>query len=90
MHQIVALQLIDSAINGNLPIVFGEVANKQDETVNDATQCFYDLAGLNQIIRLKPLLPIKACCKHSKRKRSAGSPGVLVAGWLRKSQYWEI
>ena len=25
---------IDSAVNGNLPIVFGEVANKQDETVD--------------------------------------------------------
>jgi len=40
---------IDSAINGNLPIVFGEVANKQDEKVNGETQfCFYDLDGLNQ------------------------------------------
>jgi mannan endo-1,4-beta-mannosidase len=40
---------IDSAVKGNLPIVFGEVANKQDETINDATQfCFYDLDGLHQ------------------------------------------
>jgi len=40
---------IASAVNSNLPIVFGEVANKQDETVNGATQfCFYDLDGLNQ------------------------------------------
>ena len=40
---------IDSAVNGHLPIVFGEVANKQDETINGATQfCFYDLDGLNQ------------------------------------------
>ncbi|WAK02310.1 cellulase family glycosylhydrolase [Methylobacter sp. YRD-M1] len=40
---------IDSAVNGNLPIVFGEIANKQDETVNDVTQFyFYDLDGLNQ------------------------------------------
>jgi mannan endo-1,4-beta-mannosidase len=40
---------IGSAVNSNLPIVFGEVANKQDETINDATQfCFFDLDGLNQ------------------------------------------
>lgn len=40
---------IDSAVQGNLPIVFGEVANKQDETINGATQfCFYDLDGLHQ------------------------------------------
>ena len=40
---------IDSAVNGNLPIVFGEVANKQDEKVDGETQfCFYDLDGLNQ------------------------------------------
>ena len=40
---------IDSAVNGNLPLVFGEVANKQDEEVDGETQfCFYDLDGLNQ------------------------------------------
>src|SRR5262249_10311254 len=40
---------IDRAVNGNLPLVFGEVANKQDETINGATQfCFYDLDGLHQ------------------------------------------
>lgn len=40
---------IDRAVNGNLPIVFGEVANKQDETIDDAPQfCFYDLDGLHQ------------------------------------------
>ncbi len=40
---------IDSAVNGNLPIVFGEVANKQDETIAGVPQyCFYDLDGLDQ------------------------------------------
>jgi mannan endo-1,4-beta-mannosidase len=40
---------IDSAVNGDLPIVFGEISNKQDETINGTTQfCFYDLDGLNQ------------------------------------------
>jgi mannan endo-1,4-beta-mannosidase len=40
---------IDSAVNVNLPLVFGEVANKQDEEVDGATQfCFYDLDGLAQ------------------------------------------
>jgi mannan endo-1,4-beta-mannosidase len=40
---------IDSAVNGSLPIVFGEVANKQDETIDGATQfCYYDLDGLNE------------------------------------------
>jgi mannan endo-1,4-beta-mannosidase len=40
---------IDTAVNGNLPVVFGEVANKQDETVDHVTQfCFYDLDGLNE------------------------------------------
>ena len=29
-----------------------------------------------KIIRPRTRLPIKACCKHSKRKRSVGSPGV--------------
>jgi mannan endo-1,4-beta-mannosidase len=40
---------IGSAVNANLPIVFGEVANKQDETIDGATQfCYYDLDGLGQ------------------------------------------
>jgi mannan endo-1,4-beta-mannosidase len=40
---------IDTAVNANLPIVFGEVANKQDDTSNGQTQfCFYDLDGLGQ------------------------------------------
>jgi mannan endo-1,4-beta-mannosidase len=43
------ISLIDSAVNANIPIVFGEVANKQDEEVNGKMQyCFYDLDGLNQ------------------------------------------
>ena len=40
---------IASAVNANLPIVFGEVANKQDETVDGATRfCFYDLDGSHE------------------------------------------
>ena len=40
---------IDSAVNGNMPIIFGEVANKQDETIAGVPQyCFYDLDGLDQ------------------------------------------
>ncbi|WP_199728658.1 cellulase family glycosylhydrolase [Corallococcus sp. CA053C] len=40
---------IESAVAANLPIVFGEVANKQDEEVEGKTQhCFYDLDGLGQ------------------------------------------
>lgn len=40
---------IDSAVNANLPVVFGEVANKQDILMNGVTQyCYYDLDGLNQ------------------------------------------
>ncbi|QSQ20098.1 cellulase family glycosylhydrolase [Pyxidicoccus parkwayensis] len=40
---------INSTVNANLPIVFGEVANKQGETINNVTHdCFYDLDGLNQ------------------------------------------
>jgi hypothetical protein len=40
---------INNAINAQLPILFGEVANKQDETINGVTQfCFYDLDGLQQ------------------------------------------
>ena len=40
---------IPSAVAANLPIVFGEVANKQDEEVRGRTEyCFYDLDGLGQ------------------------------------------
>lgn len=40
---------ISTAVNNNLPIVFGEIANKQDEATNDGTAyCYYDLDGLNQ------------------------------------------
>jgi mannan endo-1,4-beta-mannosidase len=39
---------IASAVAANLPVVFGEIANKQDETIGDLTQfCYYDLDGLN-------------------------------------------
>ncbi len=38
---------IPTAINTNLPIIFGEIANKQDEYSNGQTQyCYYDLDGL--------------------------------------------
>lgn len=37
---------ISPAIANNLPIVFGEVANKQDEYINGATSyCYYDIDG---------------------------------------------
>lgn len=40
---------MDSAVNNNLPLVFGEVANKQDETSDGATQyCYYDLDGRHE------------------------------------------
>jgi mannan endo-1,4-beta-mannosidase len=40
---------IDGAVNANLPLVFGEIANKQDNEVNGVNQfCFYDLDGLAQ------------------------------------------
>lgn len=40
---------IETAVNSNLPIVFGETANKQDGEVDGVTQfCFYDLDGLHQ------------------------------------------
>jgi mannan endo-1,4-beta-mannosidase len=40
---------IKTTIDANLPIVFGEVANKQDEIINDKTQyCYYDLDGSNE------------------------------------------
>jgi mannan endo-1,4-beta-mannosidase len=40
---------IDDLVNANLPVVFGEIANKQDNEADGATQfCFYDLDGLAQ------------------------------------------
>ena len=40
---------LNAAIQANLPIVFGEVANKQDEDIKGETQyCYYDLDGTNQ------------------------------------------
>lgn len=40
------LPYLEAAIHANLPIVFGEVANKQDENSNGKTQyCYYDLDG---------------------------------------------
>ena len=37
---------LTNAINANLPIVFGEVANKQDDTVNGANSfCHYNIDG---------------------------------------------
>jgi mannan endo-1,4-beta-mannosidase len=35
---------LETAINANLPIIFGEIANKQDEAIDNETQyCYYDL-----------------------------------------------
>jgi mannan endo-1,4-beta-mannosidase len=43
------MPFIADAVNRNLPLVFGEIANKQDESVAGAVQyCFYDLDGLGQ------------------------------------------
>jgi mannan endo-1,4-beta-mannosidase len=43
------MQYLAGAVQGNLPLVFGEIANKQDIEVNGVTQyCFYDLDGFNQ------------------------------------------
>ncbi|OKH10996.1 glycoside hydrolase [Fischerella major NIES-592] len=40
---------LKTAIDANLPIVFGEIANKQDKELNGKTQyCYYDLDGSNQ------------------------------------------
>ena len=40
---------IDALVDANLPVVFGEIANKQDNEVDGATQfCFYDLDGLGE------------------------------------------
>ncbi|NJM19230.1 MAG: glycoside hydrolase family 5 protein [Richelia sp. SL_2_1] len=37
---------LKTAIDANLPIVFGEIANKQDENINNSTSyCYYDLDG---------------------------------------------
>jgi mannan endo-1,4-beta-mannosidase len=37
---------IETTVNANLPIVFGEVANQQDEIINGKTQyCYYSLDG---------------------------------------------
>jgi mannan endo-1,4-beta-mannosidase len=41
--------IIEKAVNANLPIVFGEIANKQDEVINNKTHyCYYDLDGTNE------------------------------------------
>jgi mannan endo-1,4-beta-mannosidase len=43
------MPFITNAVNLNLPIIFGEIANKQDETINGVNQSgFYDLDGLSQ------------------------------------------
>lgn len=40
---------IKSAINANIPLFFGEIANKQDNPVNGKTQyCYYDLDGSSE------------------------------------------
>ena len=40
---------IEAAIEANLPLIFGEVANKQDENIDGKTQyCYYDLDGTNE------------------------------------------
>jgi mannan endo-1,4-beta-mannosidase len=40
---------ISAAIKANIPLFFGEIANKQDEEVNGKTQyCYYDLEGTSQ------------------------------------------
>jgi mannan endo-1,4-beta-mannosidase len=39
---------LDAAVAAKLPLVFGEVANKQDETTGGTTEfCYYDLDGRN-------------------------------------------
>ena len=43
------MPLINAAVQANLPLVFGEIANKQDEVINGVTQYgYYDLDGSNQ------------------------------------------
>jgi mannan endo-1,4-beta-mannosidase len=40
---------IQAAINANIPLFFGEIANKQDEDINGKTQyCRYDLDGIRE------------------------------------------
>ena len=40
---------IKSAISANIPLFFGEIANKQDNPVNGKTRyCYYDLDGLSE------------------------------------------
>ena len=40
---------IDTIINANIPLVFGEITNKQDEDINGATEyCYYDLDGTTE------------------------------------------
>ena len=40
---------IESMIKANLPLVFGEIANKQDEHINNTTKyCYYDLDGTTE------------------------------------------
>jgi mannan endo-1,4-beta-mannosidase len=40
---------INAAIEANLPLVFGEIANKQDESIAGETKyCYYDLDGNNE------------------------------------------
>lgn len=40
---------LQAAIQSNLPVVFGEIANKQDEDGNGKTQyCYYDLDGMSE------------------------------------------
>ncbi|BAY07609.1 cellulase family glycosylhydrolase [Calothrix sp. NIES-2098] len=40
---------IETIIKANLPLVFGEIANKQDENIKGTTQyCYYDLDGTRE------------------------------------------
>lgn len=40
---------IEAIINANLPLVFGEIANKQDENINGETKyCYYDIDGTTE------------------------------------------
>ncbi|MDZ8051084.1 MAG: cellulase family glycosylhydrolase [Aulosira sp. ZfuVER01] len=40
---------IESMIKANIPLVFGEIANKQDENINGTTKyCYYDLDGTTE------------------------------------------
>jgi mannan endo-1,4-beta-mannosidase len=43
------MSYLQAAINANVPIFFGEIANKQDEEVNGATQyCYYNIDVINR------------------------------------------